>query len=135
MRFSRITIIQTTTSPDEHNINEMLQWFGGTLGLFNPRDKDKSCYRVFLSLVKDLKGEVGGLTSDELAIQTGLTRGTVIHHLNKLMESGIVVNHRGRYSLRVDNLEELVHSVRNNVNKTLDNLSDIAKFIDNKLDL
>jgi biotin operon repressor len=44
------------------------------------------------------------LSSDELAYRTGLSRGTVIHHINKLIDSGIVVPaHRG-YILRVDNL-------------------------------
>jgi DNA-binding transcriptional ArsR family regulator len=135
MHFSRITIIHTTTTPDERNINEMLQWFGGTLGLFNPRDKDKSCYRIFLSLVKGLKTSPQGLTSDELALDTGLSRGTTIHHLNKLMAAGIVTSQRARYSLRVETLEELVNTLRKNVNKTLDNLSEVSRYLDNALDL
>lgn len=135
MRFSRITIIHTRSRPDEHNINELLQWFGGTLGLFNPRDKDKSCYRVFLALVKDLKGKNLGLTSDELAAETKLTRATIIYHLNTLMEAGIVNNSRGHYHLMVDTLEDLVEEIRANVNKTFDGLKDMARFIDNHLDL
>lgn len=135
MRFTKITIIKTRSEPDKHNINELLQWLGGSLGLFNPRDKDKSCYRVFLALLKDLKANSAGLTSDELALMTKLSRGTVVHHLNKLMESGIVITERGRYALRVDTLEELVAEVRASVNKTFDGMKDVATYIDQQLGL
>lgn len=135
MRFTKITIIKAKTQPDHGNINELLQWLGGSLGLFNPRDKDKSCYRIFLALLKDLKGRKHGLTSDELALVTKLSRGTVVHHLNTLMDAGIVISERGYYVLRVDNLEQLVEEVRAGVNKTFDGMTDVAHYIDEQLDL
>ena len=45
MRFTKITII-SAKKPKESDINEKLQWFGGSLGLFGIRYKDKSCFRV-----------------------------------------------------------------------------------------
>jgi len=52
------------------------------------------------------------LSSDELADRLGLSRGTVVHHLNKLLDSGIIVQaHRG-YILRVDSLRELIQSLK-----------------------
>ncbi len=133
MGFMRITIIRSESTPKSTDINELLQWFGGTLGLFNQRDKDKSCYRIFVSLLAAVKENKPGLSSDELALRTRLTRGTVIHHLNKLMEAGIVVNKRGKYSLAVDNLEELVEQIRLRLNRTLDGLKAISSIIDEKL--
>ena len=110
MRFTRITIIRSS-KPAKDDINRQLQWFGGTLGLFNLRDKDKSCFRVFITLLQGLK-ENKKMTSDEIAMRTRLSRGTVVHHLNKLMDSGIVVNQRNKYSLRMDNLEEMVEHIK-----------------------
>ncbi|MBD3209524.1 helix-turn-helix transcriptional regulator [Candidatus Woesearchaeota archaeon] len=135
MRFTKITIISTRTQPDRRNINELLQWIGGSLGLFSTRDKDKSCYRIFLILLKDLQRQAPGMTSDEIAAATHLTRGTVIHHLNRLMEAGIVLAERGRYALRVDTLEELVNEVQAGVNKTFDSIRQVAKYIDEQLEL
>ena len=86
----RITIINIR-KPKEQNINEELQWFGTSLGLFNLRDKDKSCFRVFIELLKSAK-QKQIVTSDELASKLGLSRGTIIHHINKLLESGLVVH-------------------------------------------
>ena len=113
--------------------NQQIQLFGGSLGLFNLRDKDKSCFRIFIVLLKNLKKD--GMTSDELALKTKLTRGTVVHHLNKLMDSGIVINHRNRYILNVDNIHGLMQRIRKNVNKTLADLDEVAKELDERLGL
>lgn len=120
--------------PIQENINEELQFLGESLGLFNERDKDKSCFRIFIILLNSLrKGQK--VTSDEIADKTNLTRGTVIHHLTRLMESGIVVSQKNYYMLAVDNMEELVDLVKNNLAKTFDNLKPIARNIDKRLEL
>lgn len=133
MRFIKITIIRTG-KPEKDNLNAELQYLGQSLGLFSERDKDKSCFRIFIVLVKSLKTG-RKFSSDEIAEQTNLSRGTVIHHLNRLMESGIVVGQKSYYMLAVDNIEELVDLAQNNVMKTLDNLRATAKNIDKKLEL
>src|SRR3989339_229061 len=133
MRFTRITIIKSI-KPEKDNLNQELQFLGESLGLFSERDKDKSCFRIFIVLIKALKTH-SKLTSDDIAAQTHLTRGTVIHHLNRLMEAGIVVNQKSFYMLTVDNMQELVELIKQNLVKTTDSLKDIAKNIDKKLDL
>ncbi|MEM4711161.1 MAG: ArsR family transcriptional regulator [Candidatus Woesearchaeota archaeon] len=133
MQFIKITIIKTK-KPNNDNLNEELQYLGESLGLFSERDKDKSCFRIFIVLVKSLKTGIK-LTSDDIASQTNLSRGTVIHHLNRLMESGMVINQKNKYMLAVDNMEELVELAKNNIIKTFDNLKTIAKNIDKKLEL
>ena len=133
MRFTRITIVQSR-SPSSTSVNEQLQWFGDSLGLFNLRDKDKSCFRVFIALLRDLKrGE--GLTSDEIAHCTGLSRGTVVHHLNKLIDAGLVEVKRARYMLTVANMESLVDKIQEDIIKTLEDLRGIGKHIDKRLQL
>lgn len=133
MRFTRITIIRSSR-PEKEDINKELQWFGGSLGLFNLRDKDKSCFRVFIVLVQSLKSGAK-LTSDEIAAATRLSRGTVVHHLNKLMSSGIVVQERNRYLLRMDSLEEMVEHIKRDADEAWELLRTVAKDIDSKLGL
>ncbi|MBU1202026.1 MAG: helix-turn-helix domain-containing protein [Nanoarchaeota archaeon] len=133
MRFTKITIV-SIKKPQEHDLNETLQWFGASLGLFGARDKDKSCFRIFIELIKNLKEEEP-ISSDEIAQRTGLTRGTVVHHLNKLMSSGIVTSEKNGYQLKVDNLEGLTNIVKDNVDRAFDNLKEIAKDLDRKLRL
>ncbi|MBI2135396.1 ArsR family transcriptional regulator [Candidatus Woesearchaeota archaeon] len=134
MRYSqRITII-TIRKPAQKNINQELQWLGSSLGLFNLRDKDKSCFRVFIELVKTAKTN-NPLSSDELAYRLGLSRGTVVHHLHKLLDSGIVVPTERGYLLRVNNLQDLVDEVEKDMVRTISELKKMAKEIDEGLGL
>src|SRR3990167_6035950 len=100
---SRITIIKIK-KPSQKEVNRDLQWFSESFGLFGERDKEKSCFRVFLELVKATRRKKS-LTSDEIALRANLSRATVVHHLHKLIESGLVISQNNRYILRVDNLE------------------------------
>lgn len=126
--YQRITIIKNQ-KPEVNDINIDLQWFGASLGLFNLRDKDKSMFRIFLELLKTTKARKQ-ITSDEIAVKLKLSRGTVIHHMNKLMEAGIVIANRDGYILREDNLELLISEIERDLKKTCNDLKMIAKDID-----
>lgn len=133
MRIARVTIVNERVMP-KNSLNDLLLLFGTSLGLFSLRDKDKSCYRIFIVLIKALKAKVE-LTSDELATQTGLSRGTVVHHLNRLMAAGIITNFRNKYFINYDNLEDLVVDLKRSVDKMFDSLSSIASQIDDSLNI
>ena len=129
----RITIVNIR-KPAEHNVNQELQWFGSSLGLFNLRDKDKSTFRLFIELLKSAKAN-NTLTSDELASKLSLSRGTIIHHINKLMESGLVIHEGNRYILRVENLKSLIDEVEKDLKRACEDLKEVAKEIDERLGL
>lgn len=133
MRFvsQRITIIKVR-KPAEHTINQQLQWLGTSLGLFNLRDKNKSCFRIFIELLKSSKSKKS-LSSDEMAEKLNLSRGTVIHHINTLMDAGLVVHEGNRYMLRVDNLSELISELEKDIDRTLSDLREAAQSIDERL--
>jgi predicted transcriptional regulator len=131
IRHQRITIIKASR-PRSNNINDELQWFGSSLGLFSLRDKDKSSFRIFIELLKSAKKD-NGITSDELAFRLGLTRGTVVHHLRKLIDSGIVIPERKRYILRVSSLQSLIDELERDMKQACDDLKTVARDIDEKL--
>lgn len=131
MIHQRITIINIR-KPVKHNLNAELQWFGSSLGLFNLRDKDKSCFRLFIELLKAAKMRLP-LTSDELAFKLQLSRGTIIHHLNKLIDAGLVVHQGRRYMLRDHNLQRLMHDIKQDFVKTMNVLEKVAKDLDDLL--
>ena len=127
----RITIIRTRRSP-YWEINEELQWVGNCLGLFSERDRDKSCFRLFFNLLHDAK-EGGCLSSEELAQRTGLSRGTVVHHLHRLISAGLVVEEREKYFLRERNIEGLMQEVQRDMELFFQEMQKAAKEIDKKL--
>ncbi len=127
----KITIIRVPR-PSNRTINTDLQWLGTSLGMINLRDKDKSCFRIFIELLKASKTHTM-LSSDELALKLNLSRGTVIHHLTKLINSGIAISYKNRYQLRVTNLSELIDEIERDLLQTLDELKKTALNIDEKL--
>ena len=129
--YPKITIIKIR-KPARNELNEELQWVGASLGLFNLRDKDRSCFRIFVELLKSSKKGLG-LSSDEIALKSGLSRGTVIHHINKLIEAGLVIVEERKYVLREAKLEPLIDEVEKDIIRSLDGLRAIAKDIDKKL--
>ena len=134
MRYLQRITIMGIRKPVQKNVNQELQWLGSSLGLFNLRDKDKSCFRVFIELIKNAKlGKP--LSSDEIAYSLGLSRGTVVHHLNKLLDSGIVVEAERGYILRVSNLRDLIDEVEKDLERTLAELREMAEEVDKSLGL
>lgn len=131
-RYQKITIISSRRP--RRDINTELQWFGNSLGLFNLRDKDKSCFRIFIELLKSAKAKQA-LSSDEIAEKLDLSRGTVMHHINKLIEAGLVVVEGSKYMLRVDNLEVLIDEIEKDINRMMAELKSVAKDIDQWLGL
>jgi predicted transcriptional regulator len=130
---SRVTIVKIS-KPNDKDINHSLQWFGNSLGLFNLRDKDRSCFRIFIELIKAAKANEP-MSSDEIADKLELSRGTVVHHVNKLMNSGLVIREKNKYLMRVDNLSSLVEEIHKDLSRTCKDLRDIAQEIDGCLGL
>lgn len=124
--FRRVIIIRKEKPILERD--EELQWISDSLGLFNERDKEKSCYRIFVELLKEKKP----LRSDDIALNSRLSRGTVVFHLNKLMESGLVINEENRYKLREKRISYLIKKLRKDVLLTLKEIEEIAKDFETK---
>ena len=134
MRYSQKITIINIRRPAKKNINQELQWLGSSLGLFNLRDKDKSCFRIFIELIKSAKLHIP-LSSDELAYRLNLSRGTVVHHLHKLLDAGVVMPAEKGYILRVSTLQELIDEVEKDVARTISGLREMAEDIDKELGL
>jgi len=131
---SEIRLVKVREMPDNKNVHEQLFWFADSLGLFNKRDKDKSCYRLFIAVIQSTKTKEM-LSSDELAEKLKLSRATTIHHLKTLMKYGLVKHTNNKYILCSDSLIELIREVDNNYKRTLKQILTIAKTLDEELDL
>lgn len=130
---TRITIIRSS-APAKGKLNDELQWIGSSLGLFNMRDKDKSCFRIFIELIKASKQDKK-LSSDDLAARLNLSRGTVVHHLSKLMQAGLVGSEKNKYFLRESTLHKLLETIESDMHSAMHELREKAKEIDTTLGL
>jgi len=132
--YFRKTIIIKIKKSEKTDLNEDLKWFSTSLGMFSSRDKEKSCFRIFIELLKALKEEKK-LSSDKIAENTNLSRGTVIHHINRLVEQGVIEVKDNKYALKYNNLTNLVDHLETNILNAFKNIKEIAKKIDENLEL
>ena len=131
--FTRVTVVKVR-KPSTKGVNEDLKWLGSSLGLFSIRDKNSSCFRVFIELLKNAR-HGKAVSSDELAFKTGLSRGTVVHHLHSLISAGLVVPEDNKYLLREANLRTMISDVRKDINDVLESLNVIAEELDSELNM
>jgi len=111
-----------------------LEWICRTFGFLESRDKKKTAFLIFKALVEATVHNKG-LTSDELAEKVGLTRGTMIHHLNKMMKSGLVIFHEGEYKLRERSIKNTVEEIQRDLTRLFENLVEVAQTLDRTLGL
>ncbi len=130
--YEKITIIRAK-KPEKNSLNEDLQWFSKSLGLFTERDKEKSCFRIFIQLVKATKNQ-NGLKSDDIAERSNLSRATVIHHLNNLMERGLVISKSNKYLLRESSFNDLLEDIERDFFKIFKDLKKKADELDKELE-
>jgi len=132
----RITILRGAAPPAsvQGDINRELQWFCTSLGLVGNRDRNLSTYRIFVTLLK-ARQKHQLLSSDAIATETALNRATVIHHLNKLASSGLIQEEKERYGLAVDSMEDLVKHLQAEIERSMRELEQVSKRIDERLGL
>lgn len=105
-----------------------------SLGVIGPRDVDNTSIKIFKELLKALQEEKV-MTSDELAEKVGLTRGAIVHHLNRMVKTGVVIRSSRGYEIRSFDLESLIDEVRTDVNRFLEDIKNVAKELDKALKL
>lgn len=123
-------IIKKRQDSVEDTINLLCE----SLGVIGPRDVDNISVKIFKELLKALRGEKV-MTSDELAEKVGLTRGAIVHHLNRMVKTGVVIRSSRGYEIRSYDLESLIDEVRTDVNRFLEDIRNVAKELDKALKL
>jgi biotin operon repressor len=116
----------------QQDLTERIQIISQNIGLFNERDKEKSCYRIFIELLKAKKyNQV--MNSQELADKSHLSRATVLHHITKLISSGIVKEHNHKFALMEPNLNFTILKLKKQILDMYDEMDKLSKEIDQEL--
>lgn len=118
----------------QDDVDDTIDLLCESLGVVGSRDVNKISVKIFKELLGALRNEEN-VSSDELAEKTGLTRGAVVHHLNRMLKAGIVIRTKRGYEIRTYDLESLVDAVKNDVLRIFDDLRGVAAELDNALKL
>ncbi len=111
-----------------------LEWICRTFGYLESRDRHQTAYSILKALVEAAVQD-RGFSSEELAERLSVTRGTIIHHLNRMMKNGLVIFHESKYKLRERSLRNTFEEVRRDLNRVFMNLSEVAAIVDNTLSM
>ncbi len=131
-RIREITFVNAIP-PEDKRVNTLIQWFALSLGLFSLRDRDKTCFRIFLELLRNSKNHVA-VSSEDLSIKLKVSRGTVVHHLKKLENAGIIDSQGNRYFLISESLEKLASELKKQVNEMFDRICEVGQELDSIFD-
>lgn len=129
----QIVTVKKVRSPAPGSINDDIDFICKSLGYFSQRDKYDTAGRIFRLLVKECCGDKEGLSSDDIADRLELSRGSIVHHLNNFIDTGIVLRERNIYRLRSASLQKCIDEIKVDIDRIFKQIIKIATDIDDKL--
>ncbi len=121
-------VIRRIDPPFERNTEQEMEWLCQSLGL-SPVNKDKATLDIFKIIVKATE-DGKGISSTDIAEKIQLSRGAVIHHLNNLQLSGLVVKQGRNYFARSRSMVRTVQEVEEDIKRIFMRMQETAREID-----
>lgn len=125
--------VKKVRSPAPGSLDEDIDFICKSLGYFSQRDKQDTAGKIFRLMVKECCSDSVGLSSDEIANRLELTRGSIVHHLNNFIATGVVIKEHNTYRLRSSSLQKCIDEIREDIDRIFNHMIKIANEIDDKL--
>lgn len=122
-------VIRFIEKPDQNDAEGIIRWFCDVFGLSNPEAENPVEKQVLKSFVEAAR-EGKGLSSSELDLETKLARSTVIYHLNRFRDAGLIVKRGRKYYLRAGEMEKVIQEIGYDLERELRGLIDTSKRLD-----
>ncbi len=122
-------VIKFVERPDFDDQEKMLKWFCEVFGL-SSSDSDYSIEEQILKKFTYAAYRNRGLASSELKLKTDLARSTVIYHLNRFIEAGLLVKRGRKYYLRASEMYKAIEEIEYDINREMQRMLDTAKEFD-----
>lgn len=115
-----------------NNFDEQLAWICASLGFFENVDKNKNAAQIFKEIfLSSSQGQV--LTSTSIAQRVGMSRGSVINHLNKLKKAGLIEKGGKYYFTRHRSMQGILEEIEDDLTHIFNRMKRVAKEIDNNI--
>lgn len=121
--------IRSVERPRGNNLQEIIRWFCMEFGFSNGLDNEDVAEQL-LEQLAEAACEKRGLTSSELKVNKKKARSTIIYHLNRFIEAGLVVKIGRQYYLRATQLSRAVEEVKYDIDREMMKMVDTAKDFD-----
>lgn len=115
------------------DFDEQIAWICASLGFFENIDKNKNATIIFKEIfLSSAMGQV--LTSTSIAQRVGMSRGSVINHLNNLRNSGLIEKGGKYYFTRQKTMNGIIEEIEDDLLHIFSRIKKIAKEVDNNID-
>lgn len=119
--------IRSLDRPDAHDPEKLIGWFCEVFGLST---NDNGLESQILKEFADAAFRNQGLASSELKLDTDLARSTIIYHLNRFMEIGLLTKKGRKYYLRANDMSRAIEEIEYDMEREMRRMLDTAKEFD-----
>jgi predicted transcriptional regulator len=130
MRGRREIVIRSVEKPDfkRGRPDALIRWFCEAFGLSTEKgdELEEEILKDFIyAAFRD-----SGLSSSEIKLDRPTPRSTVVYHLNRFVDMGIVVKRGRKYYLRATDMSRVVEELEYDMNREMMKMLDMAKELD-----
>ncbi|MCL5434574.1 MAG: hypothetical protein M1559_02575 [Candidatus Marsarchaeota archaeon] len=122
-------IIRSVEKPSDNQPQVLIKWFCEVFGLAND-DEDNGIEEQILMRFAKAAYQGHGISSSELKLDKDIARSTVIYHLNRLMDMGIIIKRGRKYYLRAMDMSKTIEEIEYDLNREIMKMLDTAKEMD-----
>jgi predicted transcriptional regulator len=120
-------VIRFVERPDSDDPEEIIRWFCAVFGFSGDENGvERTIFRHFAEAA--YKHE--GFTSSELTDDIDMARSTVIYHLNRFIEAGLLVKRGRTYYLRASELSKTIEEIEYDIEREMRRMLDTAREFD-----
>ncbi len=107
---------------------ELIRWFCYALGLSN--DEETGIEEQILIRFAYAAKKNEGIPSSAITIKPEIARSTIIYHLNRLIDSGLIVKKGRKYYLRATEMSKAIEEIEYDLNREIMKMLAAAKEFD-----
>lgn len=127
--------IKQIDRPDYNDPKALLRWFCLMFGLEEEKSKKNNdiVEQILINFIYAAR-EGRGLTSSEIKMKPALPRSTLIYHLNRFVDAGMITREGHVYKLRAPDMVKLTEELNYDVDREFRRMLDAAKEFDILID-
>jgi predicted transcriptional regulator len=122
--------IRVVSVPDKKSTQHLIKWFCLAFGLESDNSSDHGIEEELLGKFITAAYADRGISSSEIKLKNKIARSTVIYHLNRLMDAGLIVKRGRRYYLRATDMYRSIEEIEYDVDREMRRMLDTAREFD-----
>ncbi|MCL5007548.1 MAG: winged helix-turn-helix domain-containing protein [Candidatus Marsarchaeota archaeon] len=124
-------VIKNIAMPTSSDPDSIIRWMCEAFGFSGDATGDN----IDLDILRIFTSEYGrrgvkGISSSEIKVDQNVARSTIIYHLNRFIEAGLVVKRGRKYYLRAPELSRAIEEIEYDIEREMHRMLDMAREFD-----